>query len=241
MPNKHPDMHQSLPIAASTALRASSRLSRFSHWQANVDCRTRIRHLICLITLSLFLSACDSTMFNKKEVAEPAPTPPPEPVIEQPSAEPIINVSKADIRFAQTVLNELGYKVGTVDGIWGPRSARAIRNFERINGLTSANGKLSELNLTMLERIGNSKRGDEFAPQKPSPSLSAKLDKTVPLEQGPQLVFTDKTYPLLAKPNPYSELLATLVAGTGIYVIRQQDGWFEVESEDEIRGFIQAN
>lgn len=249
MPNSHPTMLQMLQFFRSSLgytlypLNCPERASSGRGAGAGTLASLRQKHLrlTTVLAVCLALTACDAAMFGKKEVEEPVTAPPPEPVIELPSAEPIIDASKADIRFAQTVLNDLGFDVGVVDGIWGPRSARAIRNFERINGLTSAQGKLSELNLTMLERIGNTQRGDAFAPPERVSGLAARLDKSAPLEQGPQLIIADKAYPLMAKPNPYSEILATLVAGTGIYVIRQQDGWFEVESEDRVRGFIQAN
>jgi len=192
------------------------------------------------LLLALGLTACES--FAPKKVVEEPPAPAPKPaVVYLPSAEPIVNASDEDIRFAQTVLNQLGYKIGEVDGIWGPRSAREIRNFERINGLTTANGLLSELNLTMLERIGNAKRGSTANKSiTRSGSIGSKLNPRVPLEGTPQLVILDQQQELLAKPNPFSEILTTLANGTGIYVIRLQEGWYEVESEDRIRGYIKA-
>jgi len=39
------------------------------------------------------------------------------------------------MREAQARLNELGYNVGTPDGSAGPRTAAALRAFQRDNGL----------------------------------------------------------------------------------------------------------
>lgn len=129
-----------------------------------------------------------------------------------------------------------------MDGIWGPRSAQAIRQFEQQYGLPSANGFLSELNLFMLEKVSNTKRVSEpVAPPQPViRGIAAKLDKSIPLADAPQLVFLEQSQQMLAKPNPFSEQLAELAPGTGIYVISQQEGWYEVESEDKQRGFIKA-
>ena len=39
------------------------------------------------------------------------------------------------MREAQARLNELGYNVGTADGSGGPKTATALRAFQRDNGL----------------------------------------------------------------------------------------------------------
>lgn len=199
--------------------------------------------LLCLLCVSV-LSGC--TLFENTKSAPPpeADTAPPklEPL---PSAKPVLPASKRDIEFAQTTLNNLGYKLGRVDGIWGPKSAEAIRRFEKNYGLESADGFLSELNLFMLEKISNTSRhavaenAQQTNPKKFG--ISAKLDESIPLSTAPQLVFIDKPYAILAKPNPFSEQLALLPVGTGIYIISLQDGWYEVESEDKDYGFIQAD
>ena len=41
----------------------------------------------------------------------------------------------SDVRVLQTMLNALGYHCGRVDGIFGDRTAAAVRSFQRRNGL----------------------------------------------------------------------------------------------------------
>ena len=166
----------------------------------------------------------------------------PKPVAKPLSAKPISRPDKSEIFFAQSALNSLGYPLGQADGIWGPKSARAIRKFEQDFGIITANGRLSELNLAKLETQSGSKR-DEVKPiPKPKSinSISSKLDKSVPLENAPQLIIIDRAYSVLAKPNPYSEPLAIARAGAGIYVVAVLDGWYKVVAENQITGFIRA-
>lgn len=40
----------------------------------------------------------------------------------------------------QTYLSQLGYSVGTVDGLWGPNTQGAAFDFRQIQGLSPANG-----------------------------------------------------------------------------------------------------
>ena len=177
-----------------------------------------------------------------QKISTPEPTPPPPPkVIVLPSSAPIARAAKSDILFAQAALNELDYAVGEVDGIWGPRSARAIRNFEKMHRLHSANGRLSKLNLYMLEKSSKLKRGNIISKTDTRKGIRAKLDSSVPLGNGPQLVIIDQPYSVLAKPNPFSEQLIELPVGTGVYIIRLQEGWYEVESENRLHGYIKAN
>jgi hypothetical protein len=198
-----------------------------------------------ITTLTLILiTGCE--WLPKSSIEETQqPTTAPEQAESLPSAAPIVMAQENEIRFAQTTLNTLGYKLGIVDGIWGPRSAKAIREFERAYGLESAKGLLSELNLFMLEKISNTSRTSiaQISGEKTRPKLgiSAKLDNQTALDQAPQLVFTDRPYAVLAKPNPFSEQLALLPIGTGIYILSLQEGWFEVESENKEYGFIKAD
>ena len=41
-----------------------------------------------------------------------------------------------DVRWAQERLNELGYNCGTPDGIFGPNTDKAVKAFQRANGLS---------------------------------------------------------------------------------------------------------
>ena len=194
-----------------------------------------------IIIAAVALAGCDAMLMRKpQEEVAPAPPPPPPKKIE-PSAAPIL-ATDADVVFAQAALKELGYRVGAVDGLWGPRSANAIRQFENDHTLTSADGRLSELNLSVLDKLSQHDRATfKLEPKKRPKGISAQLDKSVPLKAAPQLIITERTYSVLAKANPYSRVVTTLPAGTGIYVISLQQGWYEIESVDRLRGFIRAN
>jgi len=198
-----------------------------------------LRSLIVSV-LVLILSACEPV---KKE----PPIEPLEPVSQEPekpvfSAEPIIPAKPDDIKFAQHALNELGFKVGMVDGLWGPRSANGIRQFETQHDLITANGHLSLLNLHFLEQYsGVSRVNFGKTPLEEPLGVTAKLDPTTPLREGPQLIIVDKSYQVLSKPNPYSSVVLKLAPGTGIYVIAKQDGYFEIESINRRKGFIEAD
>ncbi len=187
------------------------------------------------------LSACIPSK-KKPEIEEPKPAPSSVQALQY-SSEKIVNASKKDVRFAQTALLKLGFRIGAVDGLWGPRSAKAIRQFEIQNDISTANGHLSELNLKWLERMTllsrinfEDKINQKNAARKTG--ISSQLKEAAPLSQGPQLIIVDRAYTVLTKPNPYSSTIARLEPGTGIYVINQQDGWFEVESTDRKRGFL---
>lgn len=195
-----------------------------------------IAFYVCVI---LYMGGCESLGFPAKPKAEPPPVAP--PIVVTPSAEPIIDPPAPDIQYAQACLKQLGYKIGAVDGIWGPRSAKAIRSFELSNGITSANGHLSELNLITLQQFSNLSR-DSMPEIKPVTrvGLAAKIKTSLTNSQAPQLVIIDEPYTLLAKPNPFSATVATLQVGTGIYVLSLQEGWYEVESEDRVHGYIKA-
>lgn len=200
---------------------------------------------LLLVTVLTGSTGCE--LLNKEKLDDPVvEAAPPEPQEVLPSATPLARASQVDAKFAQQALTSLGYKLGLVDGIWGPRSAKAIRQFEEEQELTSADGLLSELNLYMLEKISSIKR-DDFQPKtivnkrKKPTGIAEKLDPNAPLTEGPQLVFTERAYRMLAKPNPYSEQLALLPSGTGIYIISLQEGWYRVESEAKQLGYIKAD
>jgi peptidoglycan hydrolase-like protein with peptidoglycan-binding domain len=44
-------------------------------------------------------------------------------------------LSKSDVRQVQEALNKEGYSVGAVDGVWGPATASALRNYQEAKGL----------------------------------------------------------------------------------------------------------
>ncbi len=49
---------------------------------------------------------------------------------------PVPAAAQVDIRDAQEKLKEKGYNPGPVDGVWGPRTAAAVRDYQRAEKLT---------------------------------------------------------------------------------------------------------
>jgi len=185
--------------------------------------------ILSLLLLMSIISGCQLTQEKPQEASLVKP-----PQSEVISAEPILTPTKQDKIFAQTALNQLGYKLGPPDAIWGKRSIKAINAFHADNNMAFTNGKITTLDMNEFE-TRTQLSYDDFAI---STSLLNKLDVNIPLSKGPQLIILDKNYPMLAKANPYSELLLNLEAGTGIYIISHQLGWVEVESLSRQRGFI---
>lgn len=198
-----------------------------------------LRSLLVCMTM-LLISACQTTTVTAPVNAPPAVTktaPPPAPF----SADPIRPAPKKTVRYAQTALKQLGYSIGEIDGLWGPRSARAIRAFEKDQKITSANGHLSPLNINRLEKaFGKTQDNYQRKPQGPK-GIASKLDKSVPLTKSPQLIIVEREYQVFAKPNPYSATLSSLSPGTGIYVVSLQEGWYQIESINRLKGYVVAD
>lgn len=141
------------------------------------------------------------------------------------------------MKFAQRSLTTLGYQAGAIDGLWGKRSAQAMQQFEQDLGIVSAAGKLTELNLLTLEKQTGTQL-DITPSVATSQNLASKLNPSKLREQTPQLIIIDKKYALMRSANPYSAVLMQLIAGTGVYVLSHQDGWYEIETLSQQRGFI---
>lgn len=190
---------------------------------------------ISLLAITLLLTGCETS--QKKPEAEPAKVVV-EPFVPAPHLE---NVSVKDIRFAQFALKQLDYDIGDVDGIWGQRSEKALKQFEQDQGIRSAGGKLSLANLSALNKLAKVKTSD-IEPAQPKSAeqvgISSKLSKEPSVEDDPELILLDKPYPMMEKPNPFSLMVAVLQAGVGVYVISSDNGWYEIESLDEQRGYI---
>ena len=206
---------------------------------------SRVVNLIFALATIFLLSNCTPQVNAPVAVPETINLPPPPEL----SAEPIIPPVKSDVFFAQASLKKLGYKIGYFDGIWGPRSAKAMIAFENDHNLETAGGRLSELNLSTLVNLSGIKRD---AYQKSSvPAKTTSSTTTLEIAQklgelqteqknGPHLIIVDKTFKVLSKPNPYSSELTDLVAGTGVYIIsRLEDNWYEIESINRLKGYIQ--
>ena len=223
----------------------------------------RTIRLCFFILIAMVVASCTVT----PPEPEPVPAPPPEPVKTIVlSATPLANPSKREIRYAQTALNQLGYKVGAVDGAWGPRSAKAMLAFESAYDLLSANGSLSQLNLAKLSEFSVVQLNDIVIPEQTNsrrPALSktvtesdAKIDgraeetKTISsqnilesqsLSSGPKLIITDQAYTVLTKPNPFSGVLMKVPAGTGLYIKERQEDWYVIETLDRKSGYIERS
>ena len=62
-------------------------------------------------------------------------------------------VSKSTIRRVQRTLNRSGYNCGTADGVMGAKTKRALKRYQRDNGLT-ADGAIGQQTLTALGLAG---------------------------------------------------------------------------------------
>lgn len=210
--------------------------------------------IIMLLTAAL-ISGCSATnkffdFFKRKpvEVVKPAQ---PQPLPVYYSSIPIKKPSKRQILFAQTALTELGYKLGGIDGVWGPKSARAMRRFEISVPIITADGFLSALNLHHLSELTNIIPSDIKVPKKKTAratsqpgqraGILAKLDPQSPLSEGAQLIIVDKRYDVYTKPNPYSAKLGAIEPGSGVYIIALQEGFYQIESMNRVLGYVVAD
>ena len=73
------------------------------------------------------------------------------------------------------------------------------------------------------------------------PGITAKLNKRVSLEEGPQLIIVEREYKVYSKPNPYSATLTNIKPGTGIYVVARESGWYKIESLNRLRGYVRVD
>lgn len=64
------------------------------------------------------------------------------------------------VRQIQQKLEDEGYRVGAIDGIWGPKTSSALKEFQQAQGL-DADGKLSQSTLSALGIEGQG--GDSMA------------------------------------------------------------------------------
>ncbi|RBP48599.1 peptidoglycan-binding protein [Arenicella xantha] len=209
---------------------------------------SKLRRLVCVgrrfLTVALLLTILAGCQLTKKPQPVEAPAPVAAPVVVAPiySSAPIKAAPRTLLKFAQTALKKLGYSIGRIDGIWGPRSAQAVRDFEKDRELWSADGHLSELNLHHLAEESGLTLATFESEKKPEPAgIARKLRGTAALAKGPQLIIVERVYQVFAKPNPYSATLTKLEPGTGIYVVAKQQGWYQIESMNRIKGYIKAD
>jgi peptidoglycan hydrolase-like protein with peptidoglycan-binding domain len=97
------------------------------------------RSLSVLFVGVLLLAGCAGA--PETPGSAPPATPPPQPSRPQPAPAstqqptPAVNVEGMTIFEMQERLNELGYKLGTVDGVSGPKTVEALKKFQTDNKL----------------------------------------------------------------------------------------------------------
>ncbi len=98
------------------------------------------KSLSVLFVGALLLAGCAGAPETPRSA--PPATPPPQPSRPQPAPAstqqpaPAVNVEGMTIFEMQERLNELGYKLGTVDGVSGPRTVEALKKFQSDNKLS---------------------------------------------------------------------------------------------------------
>jgi peptidoglycan hydrolase-like protein with peptidoglycan-binding domain len=66
------------------------------------------------------------------------------------------SLDRSQIRQVQSALNRDGFKVGRIDGIWGPRTRDALESFQKSKGMAD-NGQLNHNTLAALNVKLNSR------------------------------------------------------------------------------------
>ncbi|MFD1891827.1 peptidoglycan-binding protein [Ottowia beijingensis] len=114
-----------------------------------------LTRLIALGAPLALLAACAS---EPTTTATPQPAPAPVTAPAEPAPAPAVTAPAAEqgpvrltVRQAQQRLLDKGYDPGTVDGISGPRTANALRQFQRDEGLM-ATGRLDSETMNALGR-----------------------------------------------------------------------------------------
>jgi peptidoglycan hydrolase-like protein with peptidoglycan-binding domain len=97
------------------------------------------KSLSVLFVGALFLAGCAGA--PETPSSAPRATPPQQPSRPQPApaatpqSEPAVSVEGMTVFEMQERLNELGYKLGTVDGVSGPKTVEALKKFQSDNKL----------------------------------------------------------------------------------------------------------
>lgn len=125
--------------------------------------KSRLRRPAALCRLSLVVAlvalipaACSAPQPSKPavEAVQPTPKQDPKPKVQAPKREFLSKEATRDsvaVAEAQSLLADLGFETGKVDGILGPKTRRAINQFQSKTGL-SRNGEVSEALLGLLRQ-----------------------------------------------------------------------------------------
>jgi peptidoglycan hydrolase-like protein with peptidoglycan-binding domain len=99
--------------------------------------------LSVLFVGALLLAACAGAPETRTDTQRATPTPQPSrpqpaPAAQPrtPQAEPAVSSENMTIFEMQERLNELGYKLGAIDGVSGPRTIEALKKFQSDNKLS---------------------------------------------------------------------------------------------------------
>lgn len=84
-------------------------------------------------------------------------------------------LGKEEILRAQKLLDQKGYQVGEIDGIMGPQTRRAIRSFQKSEGLPE-DGLITLALLERLENSPNQEKSNTPSPSPPNPQLASVPD-----------------------------------------------------------------
>lgn len=91
---------------------------------------------------------------------------------------------RANVRSYQQALKDKGYDPGPIDGIHGPRTSAAVREYQKKEGMT-VTGRLDDDSMGRLSGTGTVRTGsDGTAPATTSPSASPSTGQTqIPAKQ----------------------------------------------------------
>ena len=119
--------------------------------------RSSLTRTLALAAPMALLAACATEPASTGAAPAPAPAPTqtapaaPPPVVTAPPAAPAVTPVNMSVRQAQQRLLDKGYNPGDIDGIPGPRTSNALRQFQRDQGLMST-GRLDAVTIEKLAR-----------------------------------------------------------------------------------------
>ncbi|MDO5624357.1 MAG: peptidoglycan-binding domain-containing protein [Pseudomonadota bacterium] len=112
--------------------------------------QTRLSRLLSLAAPLALLAACASEPAAPEAAPEPAHTAPvTAPAADAPAVVENPAPAHLTVRQAQQALADKGYDPGVIDGLSGPRTAAALRQFQRDQGL-AATGRLDAVTMEAL-------------------------------------------------------------------------------------------